>query len=110
MYDGAWQFDGPGLFSKDSLTGIALGDRYLGDIAICPAYVNKVMINDAANQLISAKDVANESRSDKTLTPEQALALLRDEDAGVSKAMANIESVHERIMLLLVHGLLHLMG
>ena len=89
---------------------IALGDRYLGDIAICPAYVNQVMATDAANLLISSIDDYANNLDSTNQEVSSSSSLVRVDDAGVSRAMGRTQDISERLMLLLIHGLLHLMG
>lgn len=40
----------------------------------------------------------------------QSGKLEEDDDAGVSKAMSTVFTLEERIPLLLIHGMLHLVG
>eukprot|EP00981_Chlorochromonas_danica_P010694 scaffold3341_cov165-Ochromonas_danica.AAC.9 len=66
-------------------------DGFLGDIVISPQYVKKVISRDQ-EALVEVGEGLDE------------------DDAGVSKAMANVFDVQERLPLLMIHGLLHLLG
>lgn len=61
-------------------------ERYLGDILISPKYIQRVIKRDQQGQVLD------------------------EHDAGVSKAMSTVFSVQERLPLLMIHGLLHLLG
>ena len=81
-------FIAPGVFKPESIAQI--GTQHLGDIAISPAYVKRQMDRDE-------KDF-------------KAGELEDEEDAGVSKAMGVKFTLEERLPLLLIHGLLHMVG
>ena len=81
------EFVAPGVFADDISTEI---EKHLGDLVVSPAYVMRVCASDEA---------------------DHKRGLLDDnEDAGVSKAMSTVFTLEERIPLLLVHGMLHLIG
>jgi ssRNA-specific RNase YbeY (16S rRNA maturation enzyme) len=67
----------------------------LGDMVICPDYIQKVMEGD----LKSAKNSTMASGNEEEW-----------EDAGISLAMGQSSSLRDRILLLSCHGILHLMG
>ena len=81
------EFVAPGVFADDISMEI---EKHLGDLVISPAYVMKVCSRDEADHKLGILD--------------------DDEDAGVSKAMSTVFTLEERIPLLLVHGMLHLIG
>mmetsp|Transcript_37717 Transcript_37717/g.118065 ORF Transcript_37717/g.118065 Transcript_37717/m.118065 type:complete len:148 (-) Transcript_37717:1807-2250(-) len=65
----------------------------IGDIVISVPYVERAIALDAADA-----------------APEGGADLRVDEDRGVSGAMASIFDLRERLPLLCIHGLLHLLG
>ena len=82
-------FKKPGVFDSD-------GDptheyqRHLGDIVISPAYVQR--------------------QCDRDKLDFESRTLSSSEDRGVSLAMSTTFSLEERISLLLVHSMVHLLG
>ena len=80
-------FTAPLVFADDPAMAF---EKHLGDLVVSPAYVMRQCARDA-------KDFAEGLLDD-------------DEDAGVSKAMATVFTLDERVPLLLVHGMLHLVG
>ena len=81
------EFTAPLVFEDDPALEF---EKHLGDLVVSPAYVMRQCARDEA-------DFAQGLLDD-------------DEDAGVSKAMSTVFSLDERVPLLLVHGLLHLVG
>ena len=81
------EFVSPGVFADEISMDI---EKHLGDLVVSPAYVMRVCASDEADF-------------------KQGL-LDDNEDAGVSKAMSTVFTLEERIPLLLVHGMLHLIG
>jgi ssRNA-specific RNase YbeY (16S rRNA maturation enzyme) len=85
----------------------------LGDIVIDVPYVMRRCVEDeAAGELTDATssdeedgDVENDSDLD-----EYEQSTLDDDDRGVSGAMASVYDAEERVRMLLVHGILHLVG
>jgi rRNA maturation RNase YbeY len=80
-------FTAPLVFADDPAMAF---EKHLGDLVVSPAYVMRQCAR-------AAKDVAEGLLDD-------------DEDAGVSKAMSTVFTLDERVPLLLVHGMLHLVG
>lgn len=64
----------------------------LGDLIVCPLYVDK------------------QCQRDKQDFGAGLLTEVDDDDRGVSKAVSTLFTVQERIPLLLIHGMLHLLG
>ena len=81
------EFTSPGMFEEDASLEF---EKHLGDLVVSPAYVMRVAARD------------QEDMNDGLLDD--------DGDAGVSKAMSTVFTLEERIPLLLVHGMLHLIG
>jgi len=82
-------FKRPGVFNFDDDPTMQF-EKHLGDIVISPAYVNRQSERDKKSGKISA--------------------MMDLEDRGVSLAMSRTYSLDERISLLLVHGMIHLLG
>ena len=92
-------FDIPGALSAEAREG-----GHLGDIVVSPAYVQRVCDRDL-------KDAKSSSTSAPAATAEPPTSdFLRDADAGVSLAMSTRYTLEERLPLLLVHSMLHLLG
>ena len=77
-------FKKPGVFDSDE------NQRHLGDIVISPAYVQR--------------------QCDRDKLDFESRTLINSEDRGVSLAMSTTFSLEERISLLLVHSMVHLLG
>lgn len=90
----------------------------MGDVVICPQYIHKRCMEDlAAKQKQELKD--QESMSETALGESRKILKTRGksksarveyEDAGISRAMSSVFTLEERLPLLLIHGLLHLLG
>eukprot|EP00596_Hydrurales_sp_CCMP1899_P004130 CAMPEP_0119039896 /NCGR_PEP_ID=MMETSP1177-20130426/9647_1 /TAXON_ID=2985 /ORGANISM="Ochromonas sp, Strain CCMP1899" /LENGTH=245 /DNA_ID=CAMNT_0007004381 /DNA_START=129 /DNA_END=866 /DNA_ORIENTATION=- len=80
-------FESPGVFSEDSSLEF---EKHLGDLVVSPAYVMRQCKRDK-------KDFESDEFED-------------DESAGVSKAMSTVYTLEERLPLLLIHGMIHLLG
>lgn len=83
----ACDFTSPEKFADDPTLDVM---KHLGDIVIAPAYVQRQCARD------------EEAFKDGSLNGL--------EDAGVSKEMSTKFSLEERIPLLIVHGMIHLLG
>ena len=83
------EFKSPGVFDYEADPTLQF-EKHLGDIVISPAYVQRQ----------SERDEKDKAR------------LITDniEDRGVSLAMSTTFALEERISLLLVHGMIHLLG
>lgn len=88
------EFRTPGV-----LDGAARASGHLGDIVISPGYVQRVCDRDR-EEFTRAQEVA----------PGGVGTDGADKDAGVSLAMSSCFNLEERLPLLLVHSLLHLVG
>jgi rRNA maturation RNase YbeY len=102
-------------------------ERLLGDIIISPAYVYRQCLQDMQ---LAGREIANTELNSKMLqilekesASPPAEPTEKDDDAsqvqdgidgsndrGVSRAMASLYSFEDRLPLLLIHGLLHLLG
>lgn len=81
------EFKKPGVFEDDPALQF---EKHLGDIVVAPAYVFKQMEED---KQLSAAD-----------------AEYSEKDKGVSLALSTVFDLNDRVSLLLVHGILHLLG
>lgn len=70
------------------------GNLTLGEIVVCPAYVDKICKEDQKLSQQNKNAAQNSGTSDK----------------GVSLQMSKTFDVETRCHLLLTHGILHLMG
>ncbi len=59
------------------------------------------------NFITSARYVQRQCRRDELLRAKREI---EDDDRGVSGAMAKLPTANERLLLLMIHGLLHLVG
>ena len=89
------EFRTPGVLDE-----AAHASGHLGDIVISPGYVQRVCDRDREEFARARENVAAGS-----VCTDGA-----ERDAGVSLAMASCFSLEERLPLLLVHSLLHLIG
>eukprot|EP00597_Dinobryon_sp_UTEXLB2267_P017325 CAMPEP_0201105986 /NCGR_PEP_ID=MMETSP0812-20130820/49025_1 /ASSEMBLY_ACC=CAM_ASM_000668 /TAXON_ID=98059 /ORGANISM="Dinobryon sp., Strain UTEXLB2267" /LENGTH=205 /DNA_ID=CAMNT_0047366125 /DNA_START=82 /DNA_END=699 /DNA_ORIENTATION=+ len=86
------EFTYPGVFEEDQSN---VGEKHLGDIAICPSYVMRQC----------ARDLKYHEARPKNSPRDESV------DAGISLAMeSGYFTLEERIPLLLIHGILHLLG
>eukprot|EP00529_Nitzschia_sp_RCC80_P032048 CAMPEP_0113482050 /NCGR_PEP_ID=MMETSP0014_2-20120614/22721_1 /TAXON_ID=2857 /ORGANISM="Nitzschia sp." /LENGTH=219 /DNA_ID=CAMNT_0000375559 /DNA_START=500 /DNA_END=1159 /DNA_ORIENTATION=- /assembly_acc=CAM_ASM_000159 len=92
----------PGVIEKPEFD---IPDYYtLGDMMVCTPYVIRRCEEDAADH---NEDDGDGDASDNDSDDDGDL---EDDDRGVSGAMATIRDPEERIRMLLVHGMLHLVG
>lgn len=81
-------------------------EKHLGDIVISPDYVQRVCEIDRENAAShKGTDISDDNQ--KNIESDDNV---EEEDAGVSKAMTSLFSFEERIPLLLIHSVLHLLG
>ena len=80
----------------------------LGDMMVCTPYVIRRCEEDAMDN--NKDDDDSEPAGTYTGTDSDDDGDLEDDDRGVSGAMATIRDPEERIKMLLVHGMLHLVG
>ena len=81
-------FLSPEIFDPDDPT--LQFEKHLGDIVIAPSYVKRACLKDLALKSIGKLD--------------------RSEEKGCYREMGNVFDVQGRILLLIIHGLLHLLG
>jgi len=80
-------FKKPGVFEDDPALQF---EKHLGDIVVAPSYVFKQMEEDKQLGEADAED--------------------SEKDKGVSLALSTVFDLNDRVSLLLVHGILHLLG
>lgn len=119
------RFDSPEIFKqKKSLSA----DTLLGDIVICPQYVDKIMqkeikgntiLGSKYNFPISERGVTNDdSKASKKIKPPKTSINISNKNAmsfdkdmsGISLCLSFETDLEQRLKLLLVHGMLHLLG
>jgi len=95
----------PGVIEKPEFD---IPDYYtLGDMMVCTPYVIRRCEEDAMDNNEHDDDDGDASDNDFDSDDDGDL---EDDDRGVSGAMATIRDPEERIRMLLVHGMLHLIG
>jgi hypothetical protein len=86
---------------------------------LCPAYINKVMQQDIADikaEEVGGVDLDENDGTEGLFMIKNATVLIfrlsldaEEEDRGVSAALATVTDLNERIRLLTIHGMLHLL-
>lgn len=81
-------------------------NTFLGDIILSPEYVHKVILLDQ-----EAHNSHNKPTNIASIASHTAIGDASDEeDRGVSQIMSTVFTLQDRLPLLMVHGLLHLIG
>mmetsp|Transcript_11337 Transcript_11337/g.24067 ORF Transcript_11337/g.24067 Transcript_11337/m.24067 type:complete len:284 (-) Transcript_11337:160-1011(-) len=79
----------------------------LGDMVVCVPYVIRRCREDLLFRTEQVGGVANDENNE---CGDDESDLVEDDDRGVSGAMADVDDPEQRIRMLLVHGMLHLVG
>ena len=79
--------------------------KHLGDIVIAPSYVSRRCFEDKVELEIKPKNCNNSS-----LVGLGQESYSERDDRGASRIMSTLFEVQERIPLLIIHSILHLIG
>eukprot|EP01033_Poteriospumella_lacustris_P002164 gene2164-1579_t len=85
-------------------------EKLLGDMIISPAYVYRQCLADYALLHPNGPPLPLPRPANAVRAAEASEGVKPDEDRGVSREMATVFTLEERLPLLLIHGLLHLLG
>jgi ssRNA-specific RNase YbeY (16S rRNA maturation enzyme) len=95
-------FDSPEVFKNKKNPP---SDSLLGDIVICPSYVDSVMKREIKS--VQTKGSAADLTKGKTVHEKNELGF---EESGISLCLSHETDLDSRLKLLLIHGMLHLLG